>query len=833
MDIFGKMSRFLKGRISESINDPVPTLPQNAFVSELSPFDVPILDVIEKAEISVRLSNCLKNSPLPFNTISEYIQHSDPLTVIRSFPNAGKKTAKEFDDIIKDFIDNPQKYIISETPAYRAGIENLDSEVKKEVFYLLQHYKFPDFILSLKISVRLENILSGIQNDLDRPFQNLADCLSAKNRFDSYFLSRSSMGRKTLSELRTLVNRAYLYILEQNGLQNAERGYISSLISFEERENNICRIQHIKQDELIAKLRKLNSNPHIVDLLPLNIDENTEIPNFDQEITDEVLRDIIKGIIDEREYDVLSRRTGFQHKKTDTLEEIAIDYNCTRERIRQIEKKAYKKLSPLKDFFLRILEDDKKDIEESLFEECEYFGCEEKARRLKQISGRHQLAIEVVYKNFEIYLESLCQKYKDFWIKSDISEQSLKIIQTAIDNGSAYSPVKKRIVEAIYQSKWPLKLTELENLIPEISTAALMDSLKQDFEAVIDGDTILISGEKLKSSLRIILALRYAGRAVTLSEARYFHNQLFGTDINEHVAGAILGRLAEALIVERGKYALYETIQISMEEINSIREKCWNYLNEKQTYTSTKRIFEDIFIGTHSYGADFNSYMLLGILQDDNRFVCKRGLMLGLNSFSEKDFISLTEQIHGIVSKHGPIDIKGIQEQLSEHRKVLDITVGIMLDNSEEYIKIAPSTYDHVSKVIGKQADCEKLTSSIEISLLEGDLSVFSLQERLEAVKLEIPKYPLLSWLDKKENISRKKSIVHLDAPSTDVQEYNKRFIYLKNTEGLEIKRLQEQLKNEFPALASADYRLTGKHHFSSSDDNKSELDNLLKELNF
>ena len=46
----------------------------------------------------------------------------------------------------------------------------------------------------------------------------------------------------------------------------------------------------------------------------------------------------------EKEYDILKMRFGYYNGQAMTLEEVGKKYNVTRERIRQIESKAIKKL---------------------------------------------------------------------------------------------------------------------------------------------------------------------------------------------------------------------------------------------------------------------------------------------------------------------------------------------------------------------------------------------------------------------------------------------------------------------------------------------------------
>lgn len=68
--------------------------------------------------------------------------------------------------------------------------------------------------------------------------------------------------------------------------------------------------------------------------------EGTAINN----VSSEWLWSMIKNILTAKEYDIVKRRFGYETNSPETLEHIAIDYGITRERIRQIEAKAIKKI---------------------------------------------------------------------------------------------------------------------------------------------------------------------------------------------------------------------------------------------------------------------------------------------------------------------------------------------------------------------------------------------------------------------------------------------------------------------------------------------------------
>jgi RNA polymerase sigma factor, sigma-70 family len=75
-------------------------------------------------------------------------------------------------------------------------------------------------------------------------------------------------------------------------------------------------------------------------------DDREEGPDFilEQQLLHAVLREVL-GHLSSRERDILERRYGFIDGKTHTLEEIGQIFGLTRERIRQIEQKALKRLN--------------------------------------------------------------------------------------------------------------------------------------------------------------------------------------------------------------------------------------------------------------------------------------------------------------------------------------------------------------------------------------------------------------------------------------------------------------------------------------------------------
>ena len=106
------------------------------------------------------------------------------------------------------------------------------------------------------------------------------------------------------------------------------------------------------------KARVEELSKYLTDTVSLNTrigeEDDTELASFiadeddiEETVTNGLLRDKIEEVLDElteREKDVLMLRYGLRDGRVHTLEEIGNMYNVTRERIRQIESKALRKL---------------------------------------------------------------------------------------------------------------------------------------------------------------------------------------------------------------------------------------------------------------------------------------------------------------------------------------------------------------------------------------------------------------------------------------------------------------------------------------------------------
>lgn len=788
-------------------------------------------DVVASSGGSVRLKNILKNPSFPFKNVKEYLKHFDPSKVVRGIQNAGAKTASELNNIIQSFISDES---LSSFRVQASNSEEIDFKdcqadsisAVKEIFSRLQ---FPDFMLTLTLSARLENTLRRISEDSTRGFKNFSDCILSYEALLKYFRGQSNVGRKTAEEFEQNIKLIFTFVLSQYSYSEAETEQLALWIKF---PNKLTGDEQIDLASLHKKTLDLLKNVQSGDLKPIVLNGilNQGVYYDLERLDDAALAELIKRVVREREYDVINRRYAIEQKNTETFDEIAKTFGCTRERIRQIEKKALKKLQSLKPVFLKILENEYSIIEGILFEDSDHFPIGDEARQFKILNSRYQVAIDVVHGSFERYLKQTFKAYKGFWIRRTLESGYEELLQERINKGDASRPVDRRIVEALYECSWPVTMAQLSKKLPEFSKELLASSLRDEINAANENGMISFHGAKLKTSLRIILILKKAATALTLAEIRALHNDLFEYDITEHHVSSVVNRLAEALIVERGKYDLYENLTIKSEQLKEIRKLCKSYLKERRVFASAKRIYEDLFEQDHPYGDVFNPYMLLGILQDDNDFVCKRGQMIGLSTFSDEDFVSLNSSIYALVDARGPIDLRTIQEHLAKDRKVLDVTVNIVLEDSPHHVKTDVATFDRIDRAIGSDEVIERLKRAVEICLIDGDSSLFAIEKQLHLLNFKIDKYTLKSWLDKQDNLERDKSIVHLNEACEEVQHYQTSFKKLKAKYGKSL--TADAIKKELPAalvkMPELDYRL-----LTSQNENPQELEKLLKEFEF
>jgi len=677
--------------------------------------------------------------------------------------------------------------------------------------------KITDVIKLSDVSVRLRNCVTRASDSGNLPVQTIGEYLDGFPEAQIKFFSIPCFGRKCAQELTDVIRR-----WEQAA------AIVSDPIDL---GNRVGLLQFVR--EAVVEENLDDAAKEIVR------EPETAIRNF------------LQRHLEERHFDVLNRRYGIDRTRRQTLEEIAEGYGVTRERIRQIEVKAIKRcqVPTYHSVFQAFLETQRDEILSAVGGGASIVSLDDAAGWHNVVTGLQRFAIKVLYDDFESWLDAHLELvrrdgHRAGWVAPDLDLAKRHQLEQWIgENTAGTRSLRRRIRNVVYSTRWPVTISYLHDNMPDVPEHRLLTCLQDEMGAELENG-VITTIKHLPTSTRVILVLRDAGRPLHVSDVRARHNKMFGFDIEEHAAGAVLQRLEEALIVERGTYDLYENLGLDKDAVQTIRDASVSYLREKGHFLSAKILRRYL---AEELPSDVNShltpYMLLGICQDDLRFAIRRGLMIGLAQEGfEETFTSLTDTIHDVVREHGPVSIADIRKHISHQREVLDVSINMILQNSPEILMPERGLYDVVEQVIGDDAQIERLSSAIQIALIDQPTSLPILTSRLAAVGYSYSSATIFSFLRNAGFVSRAGLVFQLTTPDPLVAAYNEKFheIFDSSKDGsLNRAALTEALQNrDGQALIPLDYRLVmnpvaWNNAQSGSDDDADFLDELMSEFEF
>lgn len=120
-----------------------------------------------------------------------------------------------------------------------------------------------------------------------------------------------------------------------------------------ETEEKVKELRAIVKDPVSIDQRINEDDDVTLGDLVADEEDNSPIDDIHQEQVSKTISEVL-STLDEREADIIARRFGLGNRKAQTLEEVGKDYGLTKERIRQIEEKAMRKLrNPMRAGMLR------------------------------------------------------------------------------------------------------------------------------------------------------------------------------------------------------------------------------------------------------------------------------------------------------------------------------------------------------------------------------------------------------------------------------------------------------------------------------------------------
>ncbi|WP_168733064.1 sigma factor-like helix-turn-helix DNA-binding protein [Aliigemmobacter aestuarii] len=708
--------------------------------------------LVADSECSVRLRNAIAGaSNLPVGTVAEYMRAPEQSReAFKRIRNLGTKSIEELHELVTDAFSSEGvaegKGELSEGAQAGRQVEEKFQRALAVAQRMIEGLQFPDDVLNQFPSARLKNCLVKAYADHSITFSKL---LSSYEEVVRNLRWKGNFGTKSSKELDRLITDVIRSRLSAHRIGEAFASSIRDLLAG----------RWIGDESLRAVLSYED-----VDILP-PLKEQVSLEWG--ETVNEIVTNLLNYLA-EREREVVKRRYALDGGEPETLEEISRDHDVTRERIRQIEAKALRKMRNKRIIEALSAALDSEDAIEVVFKNRRLVTEEQIASVFKALDPRLRLAIDICYTGLKGFLERESVKTESGWT---LEQYLLELPEEPeVFAGS----LRQRLVDAILGEALPIRISAIADKFPDISMEELKQELRSSFSAKIDGDE-LRAAPRLPTYVRYTLILRDAGHALHCKEIRALNHEIFGKDESIQQIGSILGGLDEALIVARGTYDLYENLKLSSDDLKTIRANAHDYLEAREEYVSVKVLFSELFQGsTEKFGADFDYYMLLGILQDDERFDVRRGLMVGLAKFSSSQgFLGLNEEIVSVLTESSrAMSLEEIAAALEGRRDTFLTSIATSLENSPQAVSVGRGHYDLTSRVFGDEQQQGRLRDCCCIALSSGPKTVLALVELISPILGDFPSRPLKGFLSGFDAFQVESDLVYLRQTPPEISRY-------------------------------------------------------------
>ncbi len=399
--------------------------------------------------------------------------------VTLKLPNVGRKSADELDQIVRSFVpsvdypDGDKELISSEDGDIPRAVQ------AAEVFFSGMHY--PDELFEWSPPTRLANLLKIDQLEHRN---SLVDFLKTYDETASRIRSLAGCGRKSIEQLDQIVSSL---IEARLSICGADSEIVPDL-------RRLLRGEFLSHISLASILELGKLKPE-----DINASESASI----EELT---VAEIIAGSVsslNNRQQDILQRRYGINKHVTETLEQVASSYDVTRERIRQIEKKAKQKLETKRTKKILIGALEQEGSLEKLFKNRKIVSDEQISAVSKLLTPEERLAVDLAYGDLRSFLDAESVRTDAGWIQ----EQDLLLMNHEPEDLSG--SLRQRIVSAIRDLHLPIRLSEIASSLPDYPLSEIKNEMLERLSATFRGD-IVVAAPRLPSSVRYVLILKEA-----------------------------------------------------------------------------------------------------------------------------------------------------------------------------------------------------------------------------------------------------------------------------------------------------------------------------------
>lgn len=459
-----------------------------------SHLETTILQLIEVSAVSVRLSNALRAAKrLPIETVGEYLNAGDDAKLqFMRLHNLGRKSAGELDDLICAFAREEREHSLPVHVDVLRPVTPEPPNLRERLIAIFEDDTYPSIFLDNVVPKRVENCL------LDEDMRPLSEAFAAWPSFCAGLLGRHNVGHQSIVDLSILAVDHIRGRLGQIGFTPDEIAAAAPVIlTASTPASEAAKALELRLDGLEAWTP------------PTEVRE----PG--------TLIDVVSGsllLLDERERDVLMRRYGYADRGIETLEAISLTYDVTRERIRQIESKALRKLSvrsvTRKIEIAFVVE--KQAISARLHNGHGYVSDDAVYKAFQSLSAAQRIAIDLLYEDRVCLLKELATHWQTGWLFSPFKVSELDQVAEALRHRAKNLPMPNTL--AAFAGDLPL-----DWVMPVLELATNFSTL----EGYVTERWL---GPRLKRTIRLHRELFRAGSPLEARELVAAYHKRFPSD---------------------------------------------------------------------------------------------------------------------------------------------------------------------------------------------------------------------------------------------------------------------------------------------------------------
>jgi hypothetical protein len=387
--------------VEEAYSDVIPSIehdsdPDHRVAGEASTLSTPtptltVDRLIDSTDISVRLNNCFINNREVFRqfTVDEILLDREAfVSRLIKCPNLGRKTAAEVLSIVDLFIEKP--WPIEGLNVAENSMDGASSAVQPTATAGFQQAVLDEPITAIltnsEISTRLWNLMKSGE------FDNitLGDFLSDPTEVKQKFMSATNSGRKTTDEaIKVLSDHAEI---SRDGIDDP----------LDERSDSDDDVPSVAEDHSLSPRQRIQE---------------------------------ILGGLSQKEFQVLTERYGLDGSAPQTLQDIGLRVHVTRERVRQVEKKAIGRLQKTqrnRSVFEALLNAEQESAWGALCGDATSLNQARLSEASRLLDPYVALAIDVLHVDIREWVTKIAHSFPGGWFRNQSDANRLVDFQKAV-----------------------------------------------------------------------------------------------------------------------------------------------------------------------------------------------------------------------------------------------------------------------------------------------------------------------------------------------------------------------------------------------------------------